>query len=204
MRAFTFRCGGVPWPAGVTLLHVYALPDLARSQDLTALVRDCRAATRGEPLAHVADEWLHITLCQIALPARAVGAGQRVALAAEIGQALRGAEPCTVTVNGPFRAGTGVTLSIGDDGTLAGIRDLVSAAPGAVLGAGLAISPSHLHMTESYAYADADDARIGSQLASVRPRGVSLLVDAVVLVDVSVNQGAKTIAWSPVARIPLG
>jgi hypothetical protein len=185
---------------------VYALPDLARSQDLAALVRDCRAATRGQPLAHVADEWLHITLCQIAAPAHAVDAGQRVALAAEIGQALRGAGPCLVTVGAPARVDTGVTLGIGgDDGALAGIRDLVSAGADAVLGAGMATgNGGPLHMTESYAYGDADDARIDAQLLAVRPRRAALLVEAVDLVDVSADQDAKAITWSPVARIPLG
>jgi hypothetical protein len=206
VHAFTFRHGRVPWPAGLTLLHVYALADVARSQETAAIARGCRAATRGEPLAHVADEWLHITLCQIAMPAHTVDAGQRVALATEIGLALRGTEPCLVTVGAPARVSTGVTLDIGDDdGALAGIRDLVSAGTDAVLGPGMATgNAGPLHMTESYAYDDADDARIDAQLLAVQPRGASLLVAAVDLVDVSADQDAKTITWSPVARIPLG
>ena len=87
MRAFTFQHGGAPWPAGLTLMHVYVTVDLARSRELAALVQACRAATRGEPLAHVPDQWLHVTLGQIAVPARQLSAGQRVALAAEIGRA---------------------------------------------------------------------------------------------------------------------
>jgi hypothetical protein len=205
MHAFTFRHGTAPWPAGLTLLHVYALADVARSQEVAALVRGCQAATRGEPLAHVADEWLHITLCQIAMPARTVDARQRVALAAEIGQALRGTGPCLVTVGPPVRVATGVILGVGDDGALADVRDLVSAGADAVLGAGMAVgNAGPLHLTESYAYADADDARIDSRLLAVRPRRASLLVDAVDLVDVAADQDAKTITWSPVARIPLG
>jgi hypothetical protein len=205
VHAFTFKHGTVPWPAGLRLLHAYVTADLARAPGLAALLASCRDATRGEPLAHVADEWLHITLCQIAVPARDVDAGQRVALAAEIGQALRVTEPFPVTTGGPFRAGSGVLLEITDNGWLAEVRDLVSAAAGAVMGAGLAVgNTAPLHMTESYACGDADDARVDAELLTVRPRQATLPVDVVDLVDVSADQAARKITWLPVARIPLG
>jgi hypothetical protein len=59
-------------------------------------------------------------------------------------------------------------------------------------------------VTESYARGDADDARVESALAAVRPRHAFLSVEAVHIVDVSADQRAKTITWVPVASIPLG
>jgi hypothetical protein len=62
------------------LLHVYVAADLARKPELAALIKGCRAATTGLPLAHVGDEWLHITLH---IPADQVTGPERDGLAGE-------------------------------------------------------------------------------------------------------------------------
>jgi hypothetical protein len=205
MRPFTFSRAGQPWPPGLTLLHVYVVADLARDRELAALVAGCRGATRGEPLAHVGDAWLHITLCQIAVPAHEVGGDQRAALATRIGQQLAGVAPFAITVGGPFCVPTGVLLGIADGRErLAEVRRLVSAAARTVLGpAAINGDEGTLHMTESYAYGQATDDRIQARIDAVRPRRAAMRVDAVHLVDVAADQQAKAITWAPVAAVAL-
>lgn len=62
MKPFTFRHGAGPWPQDVTILHVYAIPDLAVDTALSALVRQGQAAVRGLPVTPVPAEWLHVTI----------------------------------------------------------------------------------------------------------------------------------------------
>lgn len=203
MRAFTFRQGAVPWPDGLTLLHVYALGEVARSPGLGALMASCREATAGEPLAHINDDRLHVTLCQVAVPARTIGAEQRAALGAAIGHATGGVTPFTITVTEPVRVLTGVLCGIAD-GPLERVRRLVSEAARSVLGqAAVGGDTGPLHMSESYAYADADDARVDEELRAVRPRRATVPVDAVHLVEVSADQATKAVSWQLIARIPL-
>jgi 2'-5' RNA ligase superfamily len=204
VHAFTFRQGTGPWPDGLTVLHVYALGDVARSPGLAALMASCRRATAAEPLAHVGDDWLHVTLCQVTVQAPAIGAGRRATLAAAIGHAVAAVTPFTVTVTEPVRVPTGVICGIAD-GPLGRVRELVSEAARSVLGqAAIAGDSGVLHMSESYAYADADDARVDEELRAVRPRRATVPVDAVHLVDVSADQATKAISWVTLARIPLG
>lgn len=206
MRPFTFSHAGRPWPPGLTLLHVYVVADLARDRKLAALVDGCRAATGGEPLAHVGDAWLHVTLCQIAVPAHEVGGDQRAALATRIGQRLAGVAPFTITVADPSCVPAGVLLGIADGAEpLAEVRRRVSTAAGMVLDPAL-ISGNEgtLHLTESYAYGEADDDRIQARLDRVQPRRAPVHIDAVHLVDVATDQQAKAISWAPVASVTLG
>jgi hypothetical protein len=204
MHAFTFRHGSVPWPAGLTLLHVYALGEVTRSPGLAGLMASCRQATAGEPLAHIAGDRLHVTLCQVAIPAPAIDAEQRAAIAAAIGRAAGAVAPFTMTVTEPTRVPTGVLCGIAD-GPLERVRWLVSEAARSVLGQqAVGGDGGPLHMSESYAYADADDARVDEELRAVRPRRATVPVDAVHLVDVSADQATKAISWQPLARIALG
>jgi hypothetical protein len=186
----------VPWPAGLTLLHVYVTANLVRAFELAAMIASCREATRGEPLTHVGDPWLHITLCQVTIPASSVDEGQRAALAASVGEKLIDVGPFTITVGPPFPVPTGVLLGVAN-GRLELVRHAVSDAVAGVLGTdAVGGNSGPLHMSESYAYADADDARIESELAAVHPRRASLLIEGVDLVDVSADQAAKTITWT--------
>ena len=167
MRPFTFSRAGRPWPPGLTLLHVYVVADLARDRELAALVDGCRGATGGEPLAHVGDAWLHITLCQVTVPAHEVGGDQRAALATRIGQRLAAVAPFTITVGDPLCVPTGVLLRITDGmERLAEVRRLVSRAAGMALGpAAISGNEGTLHMTESYARGAADDHAVALPLA---------------------------------------
>lgn len=204
MHAFTFKQGSVRCPDGLSLLHVYALADVARSPGLAALTASCRQATAGEPLAHIGDQWLHVTLCQVKVPARTLDDEQRAALVAAIGRATATVTSFTITVTEPTRVPTGVICGIGD-GPLGQVRRLVSEAARSVLGgAAIGGDSGMLHMSESYAYGDADDARVDEELSAVRPRQATVPVDAVHLLDMRGDQATKAITWVPVARIPLG
>ena len=204
MRAFTFKQGSVRCPDGLSLLHVYALGDVARGTGLAALMASCRQATATEPLAHIGDPWLHVTLCQVRVPPAEIDDEQRAALVDAIGRASAAVTPFTITVTEPARVATGVICPIAD-GPLGPLRRLVSDAARSVLGEQAVSGDSGLlHMSESYAYGDADDARIDEGLRAVRPRQATVPVDAVHLVDMLGDQAARTISWVPVARIPLG
>ncbi len=167
MHAFTFKRGAEPWPDGLTLLHVYVLGDVARSPELAELMASCRRATAGEPLAHVGGDWVHVTLCQVTVPAATIGDEQRTALVAAIGRALATVAPFTITVTEPTRVPTGVVCGIAD-GPLEQVRRLVSEAARSVLGrAAVGGDSGSLHLSQSYAHADADDARVDGELRAV-------------------------------------
>jgi hypothetical protein len=205
MRPFTFSHARQAWPPGLRLLHAYVVADLARDRELAALIAGCRAATSEEPLAHVGDAWLHITLCQVTVPAHAVGGDQRAALATRIGERLSGVAPFAIAVGDPICVPTGVLLGIADGMERLGeVRRLVCAAAGAVLGpAAIGGNLGTLHMTESYARGEADDERVQARVDAVRPRRAAMRVDAVHLVEVTTDQQAKTVRWTPVAAIAL-
>ncbi|HUN33058.1 MAG TPA: hypothetical protein VMU95_13685 [Trebonia sp.] len=204
MHAFTFKHGEDRWPDELSLLHVYALGDVTRSPGLAALMAGCRQATAAEPLAHIGDQWLHVTLCQVTLPARTIDDEQRAAVVAAIGGVIGAVPRFTITVTEPIRVPTGVICGLAD-GPLGPVRRLVSAAVRSVLGeAAVSGDAGPLHMSESYAYGDADDRLVDEQLRAVRPRRAAVPVDAVHLVDMRVVQATKAIAWTTVARISLG
>lgn len=206
MKAFTFKRAGVPWPAGMTLLHVYVVADLARNPKLAELVASSRAALDGMPLGHVEDDWLHVTLCQIRTPADQVDEAGRTAIAREIGLRLAGLEPFQVSVGGPFGVPTGVLFEIAEGvEALDDVRRKVAA--GVAAACGLHAVDGHtssLHMSESYARADADDEVIALRLAPRRNTYAPLRVDRVELVDVTIRQEDKAVSWTRVAAIALG
>jgi hypothetical protein len=206
MKAFTFKRAGVPWPAGMTLLHVYVVADLARNPELAGLVASSRAALDGMPLGHVGDDWLHVTLCQIRTPADQVDAAGRTAIAREVSLRLAGLKPFQVSVGSPFGAPTGVLFEIAEGaGALDDVRRKVAA--GAAAACGLDAVDGHtssLHMSESYARADADDEEIARRLAPLRDTYAPLRVDRVELVDVAIRQEDKAVGWTQVAAIGLG
>lgn len=205
MKPFTFMYGQRPWPPGLTLLHIYVVVDLGANPELAALIKGCRDATRDYPLSHVGDDWFHITMCQIDLPAGQVTRSEREALATELRGRLHEVPPFTVMVGSAFSCASGVIFDVGPDEPLNDLRAHVAAAVEAVRGAGEAgLDTSVLHLTESYALADADSDQVQRRLWGVRPSHVPLLVDAVELVDVAAGLETKTITWQQVARVRLG
>jgi 2'-5' RNA ligase len=204
MNPFTFMLGQEPWPAGLSALHIYVTVDLARNPDLAALVGGCRAATAGMPLAHVADDWIHITLYQLGLPADQVTVQERAALVRALRTRLEDVRPFTVTVGSAFSYSSRVMFDVGPDGPLNDLRGRVAAAVGdARVPEASRRSTEVLHLTEAHATGTADSDQVQGLLWQVRPSHAPMLVDAVELVDVAADLEAKTIRWERVARIPL-
>lgn len=68
---------------------MYVVADLARNPELAALIEGCGSATDGFPLAHVGDDWFHLTLHQLGIPAAQVTGPERDALADALRARLR-------------------------------------------------------------------------------------------------------------------
>ncbi|MQS17387.1 2'-5' RNA ligase family protein [Streptomyces kaniharaensis] len=152
MKPFVFQQGQDSWDKG-SLLHAYVTVDLGRNPDLADLVHGVRAATADDPLAHVGDQWLHITVHQLSQkPAVDVPAEERQALAAELARQMRTVEPFTITVGSPLAYGTGIIFDLGPDEPLNALRTAATRAFETVLGEGTTVYDTGvLHLTESYA-----------------------------------------------------
>jgi hypothetical protein len=204
MRPFTFMHGQEPWPEGLTLLHVYVVADLARNPELATLIAGCRAATAGMPLAHVGDDWFHITMYQLGIPADQVTGPEREALAEALRGRLQHVRPFTVAVGRALSHDSGVIFDVGPDAPLNDLRARVAAAAEDARGPEASrYDAGVLHLTESYATGESDSDQAQRRLRRVRPGHAPLLVDAVELVDVAAGLEAKTIRWKRLARIPL-
>ncbi|MFE9424227.1 2'-5' RNA ligase family protein [Kitasatospora sp. NPDC006697] len=194
------------WPEGLTLLHVYVTVELEHNPELAALINGCREATREDPLTHVSDSWLHITMYQLSEKAASlVSEEERDALVLSLGRRLRTIDPFTIEVGTALSYASGVIFDLSPDEPLNDLRAAVTAAVEDVRGTeATEYSTGVLHLTESYANAPADSDQIQRRLRRVRPSHAPLRIESVELVDVFADVRAKTITWKPVARIPLG
>ncbi|WP_229070408.1 2'-5' RNA ligase family protein [Actinoplanes sp. DH11] len=206
MKPFQFRHGTQAWPAGETLLHVYAIPDLDRDQELAELAAGCRSALAGHPLTFVQDRWLHITIMQIADRYGAqVPPAERAHLAAALTRRLATVPPFTLTVGSCLAQTSVVMFDVHPDDEIGRLGAAVHEAVGAVRGPeALRYHAGIPHMTIGYANGEADNADIQRDLRRVRPSHAPMTIDRVHLVDVAVDATAKTVTWSPIAEIPLG
>lgn len=206
MKPFEFRHGTGKWPAGETLLHVYAIPDLDRNPGLAELAAGCRAALEPYPLTFVEDRWLHITISQIT---DAFGAGYPPAARAELAEALTadlaGFGAFELTIGSCLAQSSVVMFDVHPDDRIGQLGRRVHDVIGRVRGAGaLRYNGGIPHMSIAYANGEADNADIQRDLRRVRPSHARMDIAAVQLVDVSVDAAAKTVTWSPIATIPLG
>ncbi|AKH83976.1 hypothetical protein AA958_19305 [Streptomyces sp. CNQ-509] len=206
MQPFEFKRADTSWPEGETLLHVYALCDLASHPALAALVRGARAALRDFPLSHVEDRWLHITIDQITdQVASAIGQDERDQLADALTEHLRDTDPFDLTVGSLLSSRFGVIADLHPDEPLIRLHEAVRATIRDVRGEAAVRYPWGVqHLTISYATQEADSDEAQRLLHRVRPGHAPLRVDAVHLVDVTADSTAKTITWAHLAAIPLG
>lgn len=206
MKPFEFKQGKSGWPAGTTLLHVYAVPDMQRNRELAALVEGCRAAADGFPLAWVEDPWLHLTLAQVPdSPASSIPQDERDALVAALGERLERLEPLQVLVGSPLSYHSGVICDVHPDGPLGQLCEAVQEAVTEARGDGAEtyeVGVPHLSLAYATQPANSDDAQ--RRLRRVRPSHAPLDIDAVHLVDVTSDDVRKTITWDHLAVIPLG
>lgn len=165
----TFIAGSRLWPAGVTLLHVYALP---RTEEIGDLVRACRPVLdRTGVIAPVADEWLHATLVKIGVPAAGVGPDRRADLVEALRRNLADVAPFRLVAGPPLATGSGVLLDLTPDDRLADLVTRVHTAAADVVGEHLLTPPSGPpHITLGYAIGDTDSGPVDSALRRIRPR----------------------------------
>lgn len=202
-----FKRGTDVWPEGETLLHVYAVPDLAVDHDLAALVHGCREAADGYPLTFVADRYLHLTVAQFPdRPAREYSPPERTELAAALQAALHRVEPFQVQVGSCLTYHSGLIADVHPDDQLAELHDVVADAARRVRGtAAVAYDTGVPHLTLAYATGEADSDALQSRLRRVRPGHATMTVRAVQLLDVASDADAKTITWgTPLAELRLG
>lgn len=139
MKSFTFQWGTEPWKEGTapSLLHVYVPVALGRNPELAELVHGVRAATKGDPLTHVGDEWLHITIYQLSSqPAAEIQEAERQALATELTRQMKTVAPFTITVGSTLAYGTGLIFDLGPDEPLNELRTAATRAFEVVFGSG--------------------------------------------------------------------
>lgn len=206
MKPFVFKHAEDLWPEGATLLHVYALVDLARNHRLAALIDGGRQALDGWPLTLVEDRWLHITLDQITdRAAEHIGDAERNRLAAALSMRMRAFAPFTVEVGSLLSYHSGVIADLHPDEPLTDLHQAVRGTIRALRGDEAVRYPwSTPHLTLAYAHGDADSDEAQRLLRRVRPSHAPLHIDAVHLVDVTADNTAKTITWDHLASVPLG
>jgi hypothetical protein len=125
MKPFTFQQGQGLWEAGKapSLLHAYVTVDLGRHPELAELIHGVRAATQGDPLTHVGDEWFHITLYQLSQkPASEITKEERHALVAALTEQMKAIAPFTITAGSPLPYPSGLIFDLGPDEPLNELR----------------------------------------------------------------------------------
>lgn len=208
MKPFVFQHGQGPWPHGLTLLHAYVVADLSRNPELAALIAGVRAATEGDPLTHVEDDWFHITLYQLSeKPAAQITQPERQAIVDALEKHLREVESFSITVGSILPYPTGLIFDLSPDEPLNALRTTVTRAFEAARGSeATTYNTGVLHLSESYANQEVDIDHfhdIQRRLRRVRPSHAPLHVEAVELVDVTAGIDKKTITWESLARVPL-
>ncbi|MER6530224.1 hypothetical protein [Streptomyces sp. NPDC001508] len=209
MKPLVFQHGQGPWPEGLTLLHACAVAGLSRTPELAGLIAGVRAATEGDPLTPVGDDWFHITLYRLSQnSASEIPADRRQALVAEPTEQIRVLAPFTLTVGSLLPYGSGLIFDVGPGGPLNALRAATTWAFEITRGADTTVYDSGvLHLTESYATAEVSLEHfheIHRRVIRVRPGHAPLRSDAIELVDVTAELAEKTITWDSLARIPLG
>ena len=206
MKPFTFRHGAGPWPPGVTILHVYAIPDLAVDTALSALVRQGQAAVSGLPVTPVPAEWLHVTIDQVTgATADTVPQRERDELAGALTDELARADPLTVVAGSMLSYASGVICDLSPDDGIADLHRRVRSVLRTVRGPeACQYEWGVQHLTIGYAYGEADSDQAQRLLRRVRPSHAPLQIDAVHVVDVRADHDARQITWEHLARIPLG
>jgi len=199
------------WPAGVTRLHVYLLPDLTVDAGLAGLLSRCRAVLDTVPfVAAVPDPWLHATVQMITGRAAAqISTHERQRLVAALTAALADVPACSLTVGSVMASASGVVADM--DGDLPGepfheiylrCRQAIADALGPDAIAYETLPP---HLTLGYGIAPGDSGTVQSALRrQVRPSHATMTVRQVHLLDVVQDADRSQYRWTPVARIPLG
>ncbi len=140
-----------------------------------------RAATEGDPLAHVSDDWLHITLYQLSsTPAAEILADERQTLVTELTEQMQAIAPFTVTVGSPLPYSSGLIFDVGPDEPLNALRTATTRAFEIARGADATVYETGvLHLTESYATAEVSLEHFHQIHRRVRPSHAPLRIESI-------------------------
>ena len=194
---------GRPWPDGVAVLHVYAVPDVRVVDGLGELVAGVHRALRGYPVAPLGLDRLHVTLEMVVdADADRIGTAERAALAGGLRRELAGSGAVGVRLGPPLVTDGGVVLDVRPGDALDELRERIRAGVRAVRGdAALGPGPGAPHMSVGYAYGDAEP---GSLREVLRGLGsVAYRIGEVELLGVRYGQGTGW-DWERIARVPFG
>ncbi|MBD0690933.1 2'-5' RNA ligase family protein [Streptomyces sp. CBMA123] len=186
MKAFHPTFGRTPWPDGLRVLQVYALPDLPAGSALHTLLTDLRKALTGYPVLPVPDDRTHITLDMItSTPADTIGPAEHRRLADRLRTAVAGTGPIRLQAGSPIAYRTGVRLDLHPDHALAALQRRVRTAVHHVFGPDSTDYPlGVLHTTAGYATADADTDELAQTIHRVRPGHAPFTVRRIILNEV--------------------
>ncbi|MGA5822592.1 2'-5' RNA ligase family protein [Kitasatospora sp. NPDC094028] len=213
MKPFHPTFGRTPWPDGLRVLQVYALPDLPAGSALSALLAGLREALAGFPVVPVPDDRAHITLDMVTSgPADAVGEAERRELADRLRAVVAGTGPVRLQAGSPIAYRTGVRLDLHPDHELAALQRRVRTAVHQVLGPDSTAYPlGVLHTTAAYAAAETDTDELAQTVHRVRPGHAPFTVRRIILNEVYWRRvpvaGADLpgwqIDWDTIATVPL-
>ncbi|MFF2079043.1 2'-5' RNA ligase family protein [Kitasatospora sp. NPDC058162] len=213
MKAFHPTFGRQPWPEGLRVLQVYALPDLSAGSALHTLFADLRKSLAGFPVVPVPDGHAHITLDMLThVPAEAIGDAERRDLAEQLRAAVAGAGPLVLQAGSPLAYRTGVRLDLHPDHQLADLQHRARSAIHRVSGPDSTAYPlGVLHMSAGYAAADLDTEEVAQVVHRVRPGHAPFTVRRIELLEVywrrvpvdGSDVSGWRICWDTVAAIPL-
>jgi hypothetical protein len=205
VQPFVFKHGADPWPDGLRVLYVFAIPDLAKDTALADLVHGGQAAVSDFPITPVPDKWLHVTIDQVTTARGSrIAAAERGELAAALRAELACASPLSLTAGSMLSYASGVICDLGPDDGLADLHDRVRSAISAVCGPPPGYEWGVQHMALGYATGDADSDEVQRRLRKVRPGHAPLHIDELHLVDVTADKQNHQIVWEHLARLPLG
>lgn len=211
MRPFVPHFQGTPWPDGLSVLHVYLLPDLATNPELAQLVTACRQAMRPYPILMQNDQQLHITLEMVAdTSSAAIGPAERENLTEALRKHLASVPPLRVMAGSPIANKAGAVLDLSPDEPLMDLTDRVREAITETRGPEAIQHPNgRPHMSLGYSWDVSDSDPLQSALRSISPSHAPVTVTDVHLLDVRwslhPHEGTRAwdISWDHLASVPL-
>ncbi|MCC9706111.1 MULTISPECIES: hypothetical protein [Streptomyces] len=207
----TFR--NQPWESGVSVLHLYVVPDPAVDTELFDLIAACRTTMQHYPIWCLPDDLVHITIeMDAAAPSQEISAARRALLISELKAGLRSFEPFTVLCGSPIAGRSGAVLDTHPDQGLTALQNLARAALWQVHDSpAIAHDGGRGHASLGYAHGTADSDPLQSALRQIHPSHAPLTVSQLHLLDVrwtahpTPDGGARwEMTWEPVAVLPLG
>ncbi|MFE9597141.1 hypothetical protein [Streptomyces hokutonensis] len=212
MKPFVPVYRGKPWVSGVSVLHLYVVPDPEVDKDLLALIAACRPVLDDYPIWCLPDDLVHITIeMDAAAPSHQISTAQRAALIAELEVLLADFRSFTVLCGSPIANRTGALLDAYPDVGIRALQNLAGAALRRVHDTpAIALHGGRGHMALGYAYETADSDPLQSGLRAITPSHATLAVSRLHLLDVRWTAHHEPdgsvrweMTWEPVAILPL-